>query len=263
MNRLLLRSFGILLMLAPFLNFFVSIAMLPANPNKWTWAYLSAVFLAASPMQWALRTSKVVIGYLMFKGKSSAWLPVLIILVVTIAYNFLTFSRDFRTNSFQAVTSILINFVLFGLVLNAEIKSQKELNAKLAAARAARAQATPPPPVDTSVSSSNAFEAEADNVVPLPIAETITTGTHTSTEEPAIELEFQIAKGSQIDFEGHGQFAEVVHCHDDEIWIRGTGVVPVGITSETLILESSENGATVRLQFSRHDSSDVMIFKIA
>ena len=255
MNRSLLRGVGALLMLAPFLNFFVSIAMLPASPNKWTWAYLSAVFLAASPMQWALRVSKIVIGYLMFKAKSSAWMPVLIILVVTIAYNFLTFSRDFRTNSFQAVTSILINFILFGLVLSAEIRSQKELNAKLAAARAARAQATPSPQTVATV------EAEENNVVVLPIAESI--AKIESHEEPAIEVEFQIAKGSQIDFEGLGQFAEVVHCHDDEIWIRGTGAIPAGITSEPLLLESSENGATVRLQYSRHNGTDVMIFKIA
>lgn len=261
MNRYL-RLVGAILMLTPFINFIVSVAMLPPAPNKWTWAYMSALFFAASPLQWALRASKVVIGYLMLRAKSSAWLPVLVILVVTIAYNFLTFSRDFRTNSFQAVTSILINFVLFGLVLNAEIKSQKELNAKLAAARAAKTAgvAKPQPQIETTSSEpSSTVEAKTvkDNVIPLMSTEP----DETAPEE--IEVEFQIAKGSQIDFEGFGHFAEVVHCQDDELWIRGTDTTPLGITSRPVILESSENGASVRLHYLRNDGPDIMIFKVS
>lgn len=263
MNRYL-RLVGAILMLTPFINFIVSVAMLPPAPNKWTWAYMSALFFAASPLQWALRASKVVIGYLLLRAKSSAWLPVLVILVVTIAYNFLTFSRDFRTNSFQAVTSILINFVLFGLVLNAEIKSQKELNAKLAAARAAKAAgaAKPQTQVEIAVAEpSPAIEANTieDNVIPL----MATQSEEVSETSPAVEVEFQITKGSQIDFEGFGQFAEVVRCQDDELWIRGTHTTPLGITSRPVILESSESGASVRLHYLRNDGPDIMIFKVS
>ncbi|MGE5086938.1 MAG: hypothetical protein ACM3MG_11600 [Bacillota bacterium] len=243
MNRYL-RLVGALLLLAPFVNFIISVAMLPPAPNKWTLAHMSAMFFAASPLQWALRASKIVIGYLMLRAKSSAWLPVLVILAVTIAYNFLTLSRDFRTNSFQAVSSLLINFVLFGIVLNAEIKSQKELNAKLAAARAAKAAGT------STATISEPIRAVEDDVTPL-------------LAPSEVEMEFQIAKGSQIDFEGLGQFAEVIHCKDDELWIRGTHMVPLGITSRPVILESSDHHTSVRLHYLRNDGPDIMIFKVS
>lgn len=234
-----LRLFGAILMITPFANFILSIAMLPPAPDKWTYTFMSTVFFAATPMQWALRISKVVVGYLMFRAKSSAWLPVLVILAVTIAYNFLTFSRDFKTNSFQAVASILINLVLFGLVLSAEVKSQKEMNAKLAAARAAK----------TKSSTTQSFAPEETSIA--------------SQDQTQEYREFQIVKGGQIDFEGHGLFAEIIHIQDDELWIRGTSEAPLGITSRTVILESSEEGVSVRLQYHRNDGPDVMVFKVA
>ncbi|MFM6930328.1 MAG: hypothetical protein ACKOX6_17815 [Bdellovibrio sp.] len=260
MNRYL-RLVGAVLMLTPFINFLVSVAMLPPTPNKWTWAYVSALFFAASPLQWALRASKVVIGYLMLRAKSSAWLPVLVILVVTIAYNFLTFSRDFKTNSFQAVSSIIINFIVFGLVLNAEIKSQKDLNEKLTAARAARSAGVskPQPQIEIDTVISEPVSAVEDNVIPL-----VTKEPEEMALPPSeIQVEFQIAKGSQIDFEGFGQFAEVVHCQDDELWIRGTHTTPLGITSRPVILESTENGTSVRLHYLRNNGPDIMIFKVS
>ncbi|MEK2688082.1 hypothetical protein [Bdellovibrio sp. GT3] len=233
MNRLL-RIAGVLLLLSPFLNFFISIAMLPAGPHKWSWAYLSAVLMAATPMQWALRISKIVVGYLMIRAKSSAWLPVLVILAVTIAHNFLTFSKDWRTSSVQTVLSLLMNFTLFGMVLNAEIQVNRELNEKLKAARAAKAAPPNPEPVAP--------------VVAL---------------RPEHVVEFAITKGSAIDFEGIGTFAEVVHCAEDEIWIKGITEGPLGITTRPVILESTESGASICLQYQRHDSSDVLVFKIA
>ncbi|WP_413582116.1 hypothetical protein [Bdellovibrio sp. HCB288] len=259
MNRLL-RIAGVLLLLSPFLNFFISIAMLPAGPHKWSWAYMSAVLLAATPMQWALRISKIVVGYLMIRAKSSAWLPVLVILAVTIAHNFLTFSKDWRTSSVQTLLSLLMNFTLFGMVLNAEIQVNCELNEKLKAARAAKSATPntelPPTPPDENITEVAASE-EIPHVVQL----------HPDTQETENEteqiVEFAITKGSAIDFEGIGTIAEVVHCAEDEIWIKGISEGPLGITTRPVILESTESGASICLQYQRHDSSDVLVFKIA
>ncbi|WP_413584792.1 hypothetical protein [Bdellovibrio sp. HCB274] len=268
MNRYL-RIAGILLLLSPFLNFFISVAMLPASPSKWTWAYLSAMYLAATPMQWALRISKIVVGYLMFRAKSSAWLPVLVILAVTIAYNFLTFSKDWRTSSTQTVLSLLINFALFGMVLRAEILVNRELNEKLQAARAAKAAAKttlaamPTAATVPHTALENApeqFPKEASVVQLFPDNES-----PVSSESPPPEtiVEFAITKGSAIDFEGVGQFAEVVRCQEDEIWIKGLTESPSGLTTRPVILESTESGASICLHYDRHDSDDVLVFKIA
>ncbi|WP_413575201.1 hypothetical protein ACLVWU_12965 [Bdellovibrio sp. HCB290] len=251
MNRWL-RIAGVFLLLSPFLNFFISVAMLPASPTKWTWAYLSAMFLAATPMQWALRISKLVVGYLMFRAKSSAWLPVLVILAVTIAHNFLTFSKDWRTSSTQTIMSLLINFALFGMVLRAEIQVNRELNEKLQAARAAKAAKPSAQQIDESTVVQLFRESEA--------AETGIPSEITMSETVA---EFAITKGSAIDFEGFGHFAEVVRCEEDEIWIKGLTESPLGLTTRPVILESTENGASICLQYDRHDSDDILVFKIA
>ncbi len=268
-ETLLFRIAGFFLLLSPFLNFLVSYAALPGGADHWQFKQIIASFMVATGMPWVLRISKFIVGLLMVRGKSSAWLPVLVILAVTIAYNFLTFSHDFQISKTQTLVSLVTNVLLFGFILRAEVRINRELEERVKTARAARATA----PKQTNPASAIA----AAEAVAMPVKKEIAGNPRPQREAKKIVDEIVpvapskapvvheviFRKGTLVDFEGFGKFAEIIYCREDELWLRSTGELPHDITKREVILDSSDGKAHLRLKFHSQQGKEIIIFKSA
>ena len=261
-----------------FRSFLISYSALGSRPDKWTVGVIWGSFMIATGMQWVLRISKFIIGFLMLRGKSSAWLPVLVILSVTIAHNFITFKNDYAISSGQTIFALVINFALFGFVLRAEIRNGRELEQKVRAARQARAAAANPAmaaPLKP-ITAASAVVTPKTNDVPkdVPIASApaakVTELPKKKIFEPQIKPELKtivheitFRKGTVIDFEGHGKFAEIIYCHEDELWLHSIGDLPQDITKKEVVLHSDDGKGTLRLKFHRQQGKQIIVFKSA
>ncbi|WP_157684741.1 hypothetical protein [Bdellovibrio bacteriovorus] len=255
-----IRIAGALLLASPFFNFFLSVASNPHIPDKWSPTQLWAIFMAATTVQWILRISKIVVGYLMFRGKSSAWVPVLAILGVTIFLNLYTFKKDIQFSVVQAVLGLVVNIILFSIVFRAEFRLNQEVERKLKAVRAAKAASVDSAPrtVKLTAIATKKIEqrSETNKATVVPI-----------TKKPVRKgrkvKDFVIARGTVVEFEGFGHFAKVIKCHGDEIWLQGTGELPKDLQSRSLILDSIDRKKSVRLKFNRTQDEQYLVFKIA
>lgn len=272
-----IRIAGALLLASPFFNFFLSVATNPHIPNKWSATQLWTIFMAATTLQWILRISKIVVGYLMFRGKSSAWVPVLAILGVTIFLNLYTFKRDIQVSVAQAVMGLAINIVLFSIVFRAEFRLNQEVERKLKAVRAAKAASASA----ANASARSAEEKKADVVVLAKVEKPQTAAakkmapssepkrgsvvsiTSKSMRKVRKVKDFVIARGTVVEFEGFGHFAKVIKCHGDEIWLQGTRDLPKDLETRSLILDSIDRKRSVRLKFNRTQDDQYLVFKIA
>lgn len=236
-----IRFAGAMLLISPFFNFFLSVAANNTIPDKWAPYQLWAVFTAATTLQWIMRGLKMVVGFLMFRGKSSAWIPVLAILGVTIVSNFLTFKKDMEISKVQTVLSIVINIILFLIVFRAEFRLNQEFERKLAAARAAKA---------------------ATSAKPRAVTATSVVRAAPSTQKKIKTVDFVIPRGSLIDFKGHGHFAKVIRCQGDELWLQSTQDLPKDIQKRSVILDSADRKHSVLLKFNRTQDDQYLVFKM-
>lgn len=272
-----IRIAGALLLASPFFNFFLSVASNPHIPNKWSATQLWNIFMAATTLQWILRISKIVVGYLMFRGKSSAWVPVLAILGVTIFLNLYTFKKDIQFSVVQAVLGLVVNIILFSIVFRAEFRLNQEVERKLKAVRAAKAAATSGAPATAKAVEEKKAEvvvlakvekarATADQKVEQksePKKATVVPIAKKTVRKVRKVKDFVIARGTVVEFEGFGHFAKVIKCHGDEIWLQGTRDLPKDLEKRSLILDSIDRKRSVRLRFNRTQDDQYLVFKIA
>ena len=115
-NENYIRFAGAMLMLSPFMNFLVSMWLNPSVNVNWTINEFIVIFMSVSALNWIGRIASFVVGFLMLRGKNTAWTPVLFILAFMIVKNFLTFKADFQISSMQALGNLGINLFLFYLV---------------------------------------------------------------------------------------------------------------------------------------------------
>lgn len=240
-----IRIAGALLMISPIMNLMVSVALNSTIPNKWSLANLYTAFMLASGLAWVGRISNFVVGFLMVRGKSSAWVPVLTILGFSIAKNFITFKQDFQINPYQAVISIIINIGLFLLVFESEYRINKELTRKLQEARARQAAA-----------------AAAAVTVPAPKEVPTELPPANLPPRPVERKSFVIQKNMPIEFDGHGKIAEVIHCTEHELWIKPTNHLPANIHKKTVTLEDPRQPGQVRLKFSGIRDDSTLVFRV-
>lgn len=251
-----IRIAGFLLMLSPVLNYLVSIAF--SSHLNYTGKEFVMGFFVSSGFVWLGRLSSFIVGYLMFRGKSSAWVPVLAILGFTIAKNIITFKHDFQISQIQTLSSIAINVGLFLLVFESEYRINKELNNKIQAARARRkadgrsdgraADHTSPQAPSKRVTSSE------DKI--------ISSKTFSSSKPKSSAKEFMIEKGAAIDFEGYGLFAKVIHCTEKELWVQTIEHLPAEIHKKTVTLQAPGSRSSVQLKFSGVRDDSVVVFRV-
>ncbi|MDG0817503.1 hypothetical protein [Bdellovibrio svalbardensis] len=256
-----IRIAGALLMVSPIMNLLVSVALNSNVVDKWSLKNLFAAFMLASGLAWLGRISNFVVGFLMFRGKNTAWVPVLAILGFTIAKNFITFKQDYQTNHFQAISSLLINILLFLLVFESEYRLNKELNNKLQAARARQGGANTNPSTTKSPTTKEApltasVAANIKKATPLDFSY------QKPASSPAPQKSFIIKKRMPIEFAGHGKIAEVIHCTEDELWLKPTNHLPNDIHKKTVTLEDPKQGGKIRLKFSGIRDDSTLVFRL-
>ncbi|HEX7673267.1 MAG TPA: hypothetical protein VF412_03800 [Bdellovibrio sp.] len=253
------------------MNFLISMATMNVNvPDKWAPHNLISSFMVATNLSWISRISNVVVGILMARGKSSAWIPVLAILGFTIAKNFITFKYDYGVNHFQTIASLAVNVLLFLLVFQAEYHANKELDQRLQAVRAGKKNTAAGPHVPT------ANEATKSKTSLTTSQQTVSTAQRTQPKvvptmkvQPTIpakprlrHVEFVVKRGMPIVFDGHGKIAEVIHCTDQELWLKPTNHLPRDIHKRTVTLQDPAHKGKVRLKFSGLREDSVIVFRL-
>lgn len=251
-----IRIAGAMLMVSPLLNYLASVAFSFNNYDKWALKQFIAGFMLASGFSWLGRISNFLVGFLMFRGKSSAWVPVLAILGFTIMKNLITFKSDFQTNRVQTIGGLIINAVLFLLVFASEYRINKELNKKIKAVQLQRSK--------NSVAVQSSSEKSAGRTETCSDATSIPTKSQSQSKlAPKPEAQkFLIRKGAPIDFEGYGKIAEVFHCTENELWLKVTNHLPADLHKKTVTLQDLGKKGQVRLKFSRLRDDSTLIFRV-
>lgn len=285
-----IRMAGFLLVISPFANFFVSVAAASSSPNSLTVPMLWYAFVNVSALAWIMRALKVIVGLLMIRGKSSAWIPVMAILGFTIAYNLMTFKRDYSVSPMQAILSLLTNVVFFLIVFRAEFRVTQEINNKLKAVReqrdlnkqmsagpqslsaqpvAEKALEPVKKPLEFKMPEVKKAAAAPEPGMPQP-AKKVYAKQSASKPAPVIKLpkkrkvqgEIAINKGTVVAFEGHGAFAKVIFCTADELWLESTGAPPENFKDRSIVLDSTKPKGSIRLRYDRTQNDSVLIFKV-
>lgn len=252
-----IRMAGFLLLMSPFANFFVSVAAASASPQSLTLPQLWMAFVNVSAITWIMRVLRVVVGLLMIRGKASAWVPVMAILGFTIAYNLMTFKRDYSVSPMQAVLSLATNVFFFLLVFRAEFRITQEINNKIKAARARKA------------------EAQRASAVPLaPAPEVVIKKTEATKNTNVVVMkpkppprkkvvgEIRIPKGAVVAFEGYGAFAKVLFCTANELWLESPQGPPANLQDRAIVLDSKKPKGSIRLRYDRTQEQGVLVFKV-
>lgn len=91
-----IRWFGIALILAPFFNKVLSVAMLSHVSNPFNFRLIGAAFASESNFDHALSIASLIIGILMLKGTTKAWRYVLVLLGAYIAQQTLHLGQDIK-----------------------------------------------------------------------------------------------------------------------------------------------------------------------
>lgn len=203
---------GLLLMVSPFFNFFVPVALLEGVPNKWSVSMLWQIARAGSMIMWGLSVANIVIGFMMLKGRRASWVSVLVVLGFFIVYGVATLKRDMKSGWVQPVTLVLINIGLFGLIYSQEffqIRQMEEQARKMAAARKPVVPAAPMP-------------ARAPAPMPAPA--------------PA-HVQVQVANGGKaplVELEGFGTWARLLEVSSSKIIMRAIKPLPTTLEGRTI-----------------------------
>ncbi len=107
---------GMLLLISPFFNLIVSIALDSPLQNRWSPASLMIFIKSIKTSSWILHALSVVVGSMMLKGRRSSWILVLLVLGTYIVMNGLYFKQQARSGMLQPILSLVINISLFFMV---------------------------------------------------------------------------------------------------------------------------------------------------
>lgn len=116
----LIQLAGVLLMLSPLANFFLSVYFLDTVNNKWTPEGLSIIIRNGSPSHWVLWFSSFCVGAFMIKGRRASWMPVLAVLGVFVVFNFWNLKKDMQRSTVRPIVLLLTNMSIFALVYSQE-----------------------------------------------------------------------------------------------------------------------------------------------
>lgn len=126
----LIQLAGILLMLSPFANFFLSVYFLDTINNKWTPEGLAIIIKNGSPTHWMLWISSFIVGAAMIKGRRASWMPVLAVLGVFIIFNFWNLKKDMQRSTVRPIVLLLTNMSIFALVYSQEFHQSSQPRAR-------------------------------------------------------------------------------------------------------------------------------------
>lgn len=124
-----IRLFGAGLLLAPFINNFISLWLLPDEPSvKWTFAMFVKVASAGVLFQQILDAFSLIIGVVLLSGSTKAWRFVLIFLGGYISMQVMYLGKNLRANPLSGVF-FLTNIALFIFIADQIVWKQKRSQA--------------------------------------------------------------------------------------------------------------------------------------
>ncbi|PWU17842.1 MAG: hypothetical protein C5B49_08220 [Bdellovibrio sp.] len=206
-----IRTSGVLLMIAPFANFYLTIDVVNL-PGKWAPAVLFKLATGISPIHWILWVASFIVGTMMLKGKRSSWISVLAVLGFFIVFDVLQFKKDIQRGWTQPVVSLAVNVSIFMLVYLQEFRQASAPGARAAPAKSA-------PEVQVAV---------------LPLGKSAAAVTPIPTRSYDFAINSKRFINHTIDFEGYGGWAKVVLMTENEFVVEAFKDPPPNIENEAV-----------------------------
>lgn len=243
-----IRGFGVALVIAPFVNTIVKMALIKNLPNPWTWTIFWKTLQTGSLLNQILYVATVMIGVVMLQGKRSVWKLVLVLLG---GYN-LMMIMDFRSVNHTSMTWVffVINigaflFVADQLVWKIQVPEKKaNASAKPTLAPEAPLAAVPPtaPP-----------KAWVDPDKTDLIVEPAKPAMQAAAPKPAQRTIPQVRKKILFQFDDNGPWGQLMGISSEGIHIRGLSEPPPGIGTREIEITLAE-GVKLRTRLaSRHE----------
>lgn len=245
----LIQIAGILLMLSPFANFFLSVYFLDTVNNKWTPEGLGIIIKNGSPTHWLLWISSFIVGAAMLKGRRASWMPVLAVLGVFIIFNFWNLKKDMQRSTVRPIVLLLTNMSIFALVYSQEFhqssqprsrKKEKEeppsetsQNIELSQKTIPSESAEPVGAKEPSWSLKPFSELAASLKSSLPSMEPKPAPTPTPKKSAARYTDYEVhvsdLLNKVVEFEGFGPWARITEANLTELHMEAIGKTPPNI----------------------------------
>lgn len=215
-KKAVIRSFGIALMLAPFINgTLVYLTQKKANPFLFERITFFQLLMTGSPISYLLALGSITLGIIMFQGSPKAWKYVMGLLGIHIIIQLMNLGQNLRQSwlwgLFFVVNASIFVFIADQLVFKLKLPEAKPQQ--------------PDPPLKT------------ENIIPLP--------------QKTIKKMPQV----QIGFKDYGVWAELVEVTATTIRVRRIKTPPSNIR-ERQIQFSFKKGVKLNAQFSNQKGSD-------
>ena len=186
-----IRTFGAALVLAPFVNTLVKMALLPPLPNRWSFAMFWRIIEAGSIANQTLYVATIIIGIMMLRGAATVWKYVLFLLGGYILLQV----TDFKHVKSSGVTwfFFIVNVVSFLFVADQLVWKVKAATPKPQPQPQPRAQGAAQVPTATVVKKT-----------PVTAAPTKTAATPKAAAKPAYRAIPKVRKKILFQFAGRG-----------------------------------------------------------
>lgn len=218
-----IRFSGLLMMISPFANFFLSVIPVQNVGDKTSLPVLMYLAKSISMTHWILWAGSFVVGSMMLKGRRSSWISVLVILGLFIVFDFWHLKRDLVRGWEQPVISITANLLIFILVYVQEFRQSS-------APRRPVVQPRPAPVV----------QAAPVVPIPVPVQQTLAPVFEIRPNQPNLI-------GHLIDFDGLGPWARIVNMDRKELFLKAFREPPPELGQRTVEIDIGQETYRLRM----------------
>lgn len=273
-----IRFFGISLILAPFVNNLVKVALLNTVINRWTLQVFWQVFKTSALSIQIMSVASIIIGALMLSGSQKAWRYTLFLLGCHIIDQLLDFGPAYRANKI-VIVFFLINVAVFLFIadqlvwkVKAKTPVKKGPNANpLHILREGLAKEKPLP--NRIVQSSQTVLTNSSQSKPapvpfpykeptpeVPVAHKVSERkTHSEARSNVVALKPAVpqksSKSIPIQFEGFGSWARLSKITPKGIHMQSLTDLPFEFGSRQISVQFA-SGMSLRIRFSKREGQD-------
>lgn len=275
----IIRLFGLALILAPLVDNYISAFVLPRGAPPWSSQAFWKMVSSRTNVEQLLFVASFFVGFLMLKGASWSWKVTLVLLGGHIAHQTANFGQNYRTNSIS-VLFFVINVSIFLFVAD-----------QLAWRQKISASGRPPPPkLPVPIlerSQVQSFTKTPQTAGPIPTGKNTdgppptvlfpmpamvqamppaaAQAPQSASAHPQIQTQpprlvpvrpIQTQKRILVNFEGFGNWAQLVNVSSNGIQVRCLAPPPAGIESREIEL-SLPSGLNLRIRFANQTGSDM------
>jgi hypothetical protein len=123
-NKNVIRTFGLFLLVSPFINVLISIYFQKASPTKWTLGHMWQEVQNGGTITNLLTVCSIALGLVMLSGSTKAWKFALALLGGFIIVQLFRLDRDMQ-NHWIAGVAFLINVLAFAFIADQIVFKQK------------------------------------------------------------------------------------------------------------------------------------------